>query len=280
MKKNVIVLGDSFIFGTGLADVEQRADSTPEQIALPSDYTWVGRLSRAVEDTADIVNLSMPGMDNLGLVSSLCNYLDNNIERPNVIIFNTCPRDRFLMQASAQPDQLDYNILRSPLHNTPKNITTDTPLLTKMINLGDTSKSNKWKQFFNGFVCLLGSIEQSDAILSDTHKKTLVDFRNEIYHPALGIQAAMSAMLSTWAIARAMNAEFYWMANTLDVENMSLLPTEVLTELTARRFPHVSILAQTGKYRTADSHTNEAGHEYYYNEVVEPLFAKLGMIHA
>jgi len=279
MKKNIIVLGDSFIFGTGLADVEQQL-KIPKKIAIPSQHTWVGLLSRDTADTAGIVNLSMPGMDNLGLVSSLCNYLDNNSDRPNVIIFNSCPPDRLLVQASTQSDQIVYNILHSPSHNIPKNITTDTPLLTRMINLVDTSKSNKWKQFFNGFVCLLGSVEHSDTVLSDTHKKTLIDFRNEIYHPALGIQAAMSAMLSIWAIARAMNAEFYWMANNMDVENMSLLPTEVLSELTNRRFPHVSVLAQTGKYRTADNHTNEAGHEYYYNEVVKPLFAKLGMINA
>lgn len=288
MKKNVIVLGDSFIFGTGLADVEQRSATTPGHLAPPSDYTWVSLLAKDAGEAADIVNLSMPGIDNLSLVSGLCNYLDNNPVRPDVIIFNTCPPDRFIMQASMQPDQIDYNEYKKNYRpsrfqtelNVPKNITTDTPLLTRMINLKDTAKSMKWQQFFNGFICLLGSIEQSDRVLSDTHKKTLIDFRNEIYHPALGTQAALSAMMSIWLMAKTMNAEFYWMANNLDVDNMSLLPVEVLAESKARRFPHVSTLAQTAKYRTACSHTNELGHEYYYNEIVEPLFAKLGMIHA
>jgi hypothetical protein len=127
---------------------------------------------------------------------------------------------------------------------------------------------------------LLGSIEQTDTVLSDTHKKTLIDFRNEIYHPALGTQAAMSAMMSTWLIAKTINAEFYWMATNLAVENMPLLPTEVLTESKSRRFPHVSTLAHTAKYRAQCGHTNEAGHEYYYNGVIKPLFTNLGIIHA
>ena len=288
MKKNVIVLGDSFIFGTGLSDVEQRSATTPGHLAPPSDYTWVSLLAKDAGEAADIVNLSMPGIDNLSLVSGLCNYLDNNPVRPDVIIFNSCPPDRFIMQASMQPDQIDYNEYKKNYRpsrfrtelNVPKNITTDTPLLTKMIDLGNATKSVTWKQFFNGFICLLGSIEQSDRVLSDMHKKTLIDFRNEIYHPALGTQAAMSAMMSTWLIAKTINAEFYWMATNLAVENMSLLPTEVLTESKSRRFPHVSILAQTSKYRAQCGHTNEAGHEYYYNDVIKPLFVKLGLIHA
>ena len=288
MKKNVIVLGDSFIFGTGLSDVEQRSATTPGHLAPPSDYTWVSLLAKDAGEAADIVNLSMPGIDNLSLVSGLCNYLDNNPVRPDVIIFNSCPPDRFIMQASMQPDQIDYNEYKKNYRpsrfrtelNVPKNITTDTPLLTKMIDLGNATKSVTWKQFFNGFICLLGSIEQSDRVLSDTHKKTLIDFRNEIYHPALGTQAAMSAMMSTWLIAKTINAEFYWMATNLAVENMPLLPTEVLTESKSRRFPHVSTLAQTSKYRAQCGHTNEAGHEYYYNDVIKPLFVKLGLIHA
>jgi len=280
MKKNVMVLGDSFIFGTGLADVERRRDTTPELIARPSDYTWVSKLALNASDQSTVVNLSMPGMDNQGLVSSLCNYLDNNPARPDVIVFNSCPPDRFLMQASRTQDQINYDILRNPGVAVPKNTTTDTTLLTKMINLKDSSKAGNWKQFFNGFVCLLSSIENSDTVLSDPHKKTLIDFRNEIYHPALGTQAALSAMMSTWLIAKTMNAEFYWMANNADVENMNLLPTEVLAESKSRRFPHVSILAQTAKYRTRCAHTNEAGHEYYYNDVIKPLFTDLGLIHA
>jgi hypothetical protein len=280
MKKNVIVLGDSFIFGTGLADVEQRFASTPELIAQPSDYTWVSSLAKDTADRASIVNLSMPGMDNLGLVSGLCNYLDNNPVRPDVIIFNTCPPDRFLLQASRTQDLIDYESLRNPGVAVPKNLTTDTTLLTKMINLKDSSKARNWKIFFNGFVGLLGTVEHSDSVLSEKHKKTLVDFRNEIYHPAMGTQAALSAMMSTWLIAKTLNAEFYWMANNSDVENMSLLPTEVLAESKTRRFPHVSILAQTAKYRTRCGHTNEAGHDSYYNDIVKPLFINLGIIHA
>jgi hypothetical protein len=237
-------------------------------------------LAKDAGDQATVVNLSMPGMDNLGLVSGLCNYLDNNPVRPDVIVFNSCPPDRFLMQASRTPDLIDYESLRRPGVPVPKNITTDTALLTKMINLKDSSKAGNWKIFFNGFVCLLSSIENSDTVLSDPHKKTLIDFRNEIYHPALGTQAALSAMMSTWLIAKTMNAEFYWMANNLDVGDMSLLPTEVLAESKTRRFPHVSTLAQTAKYRAQCGHTNEAGHEYYYNEIVKPLFTNLGIIHA
>ncbi len=280
MKKNVIVLGDSFIFGTGLADVEQRFGTTPELIAQPSDYTWVSKLAKDAGDQASVVNLSMPRMDNLGLVSCLCNHLDNNPVRPDVIVFNSCPPDRFLLQASRTQDQIDHDALRNTKVPPPLGITVDTQLLTKMINLKDSSKARNWKIFLNGFVGLLGTIEHSDNVLTEKHKKTLVDFRNEIYHPAMGTQAALSAMMSTWLIAKTMNAEFYWMANNLDVGDMTLLPTEVLAESKSRRFPHVSTLAQTQKYRARCGHTNEAGHEHYYNEIVKPLFTKLGMIHA
>ena len=260
--KNILVLGDSYIFGHGCRDrvhwIDKHGVEHGDPINLynsPSEFAWPSLLANRFPDRVNVYNLSMPGIDNLSLISALNNFLDNSRVNVDLIILNTSPAGRMLVA------------------NTTDNSYRDTPFLRNIIDLKDETKSVNWQVFRESKpLALRGSVHTEEAFLK---------FAGLYYHDGLGVQMAMSSVLSAYSISQILGVKFIWMspAYCAAAVNMPLFPAKVRNVLTGHQSIHVADFQRRDmkKYSADDGHSNEQCHEDYFNEVVKTKIASLGL---
>jgi hypothetical protein len=260
--KNILVLGDSYIFGHGCRDrvhwIDENGVEYGDPINLynnPSEFAWPSLLANRYPEKVNVYNLSMPGIDNLSLVSALNNFLDNSRVNVDLIIFNTSPAGRMLVA------------------NTTDNSYRDTPFLRNIIDLKDETKSVNWQVFRES---------KPLALRGGPHtEETFLKFAGLYYHDGLGVQMAMSSVLSAYSISQLLGVKFIWMspAYCAAAMNMPLFPTKIRNVLTGHQSIHIADFQRRDmkKYSAEDGHSNEQCHEDYFNEVVKAKIASLGM---
>ena len=260
--KNILVLGDSYIFGHGCRDrvhwIDEQGVEHGDPINLynsPSEFAWPSLLGNRFPDKVNVYNLSMPGIDNLSLTSAMHNFLDSTKVTVDLIIFNTSPAGRMLVA------------------NTTDDSYRDTPFLKNIIDLKDTTKSANWQVFRESKPLALRP--------SPYHDETFSKFIGSYYHDGFGVQMAMSSVLSAYSVSQVLGIKFIWMspAYCAAAMNMPLFPAKVRSVLTGHQCIHVSDYQRrdTKKYTADDGHSNEQCHEDYFNEVVKAKIASLGM---
>jgi hypothetical protein len=259
--KNILVLGDSYIFGHGCQDRVHYVDDqgvehgdTQSLADEPSEFAWASLLAKRFPDKVNVYNLSLSGVDNQSLVSALCNFLDNG-PTVDLIMFNTSPGTRMLV------------------NNVTRHSYKDTPFLKRLIQLDDTTKSANWQVFRESRP---RGIQVMDDDLDEYTK-----FIGLYYHDALGVQTAMSAVLSAHSISQMIGAKFIWMSPSYcsATMNMPLFPAKVRSTLAMHQCIHIADFQRRDrkKYQADDGHSNEQCHEDYFNEVVKAKIASLGM---
>jgi len=265
-KKNVIVLGDSFIYGHGCSDREYYVDTkgqTHGQAALldrgPSSNCWPALLAQELQEQINVVNLSLPGMDNQSLLSSLCNFLDNNDTPPDLIVFNTCPGGRMLIA-----DDAPQSMYRD---KTPQ-------LFKRLINLEDLTKSQSWRKIFKG--------TKIDSLLH-SRDSTVTNFAGKYYHTAADVQSALSVLLSMHSISQSYAAKFLWSPTFYCNigHNLDIIPAPLQRIINNGKVQHVSEFQRTdiGSFMAPDGHTNDAGHAAYSVAVMLPrIKSELGLV--
>ena len=260
--KNILVLGDSYVFGHGCKDRVHWVDEhgvehgDPKNLYNdPSEFAWASLLANRYPDKVNVYNISMPGIDNLSLVSAMHNFLDTNRVNVDLIIFNTSPAGRMLV---ANTTGISYR---------------DTPFLRNIIDLADETKSVNWQVFRES--------KPSSMRPSPYHDETFLNFIGSYYHDGLGVQMAMSSVLSAYSTSQLLGTKFIWMspAYCSALMNMPLFPAKVRGVLTGHQCIHVSDYQHRNmkKYSAEDGHSNEQCHEDYFNEVVKTKIASLGM---
>ena len=264
-KKNVIVLGDSFIYGHGCSDREYYVDKNGvahgNAVLLdtsPSDHCWSALLARELPEQINVVNLSLPGIDNQSLLSSLCNFLDNNDDAPDLIVFNTCPGGRMLIV-----DDAPTTMYRDKMPQ----------LFRRLINLEDLTKTVAWRTIFAG--------AKMDSLLH-SHDSTITNFAGKYYHTALDVQSAMSVLLSIQSISQSYSAKFLWAptAHCNIGNNLDIIPVPLQRTINNSKVQHVSEFQRTnpGDFMAVDGHTTDAGHAAYLAAVMLPrIKTELGL---
>jgi hypothetical protein len=265
-KKNVIVLGDSFIYGHGCSDREYYVDTKGQTHGteglldqVPSSKCWPALLAQELHEQINVVNLSMPGIDNQSLLSSLCNFLDNNADSPDLIMFNTCPGGRMLIA--------DHNIASIYVDKTPQ-------LFRRLINLEELTKSKVWRKVFNG-----------TKVSSVAHSKEveLTNFAGKYYHSALDVQSAVSALLSMYSISQCYSAKFLWAPNLYCNigHNLDVIPLPLRRVIDHSKVQHISKFQQLdpNKFTAPDGHTSDLGHsEYLKIRILSKIKLELGLV--
>jgi len=264
-KKNVIVLGDSFIYGHGCSDREFYIDKNGVEhgnVVLldvsPSSHCWPALVAAELQEQINVVNLSLPGIDNQSLLSSLCNFLDNNDTPPDLIVFNTCPGGRVLIA-----DDAPATIYRD---KTPQ-------LFRRLINLEDLTKSKSWRKIFNG--C-------KGASLLHSRDDVITNFAGKHYHTAVDVQSALSVLLSVHNISQSYSAKFLWSPIThCNIgPNLDIIPAPLRRIINNGKIQHVSEFQRTNAngFIAPDGHTNDAGHAAYSAAVMTPrIKSELGL---
>jgi len=264
-KKNVIILGDSFVYGHGCSDREYYVDLRGKQhgdldtLDLgPSVNCWASLLATELQEQINVTNLSLPGVDNQSLLSSLCNFLDNNDNPPDLIMFNTCPGGRMLIA-----DHVPATIY---LDKTPQ-------FFTKLINLEDLTKSAAWRKVF-----------KKTKVSSIMHSKddVLTNFAGKYYHTALDVQTIMSVLLSIYCISQSYSAKFLWAPNIYcnTETNLDLIPAPLRRPVIDSRVQHISKFQTTdpNSFMAVDGHVNDMGHATYFKTIMLPrIKAELGL---
>jgi len=264
-KKNVIVLGDSFIYGHGCSDREYYHDMNGimhgNAVLLdigPSVHCWPALLARELQEQINVVNLSLPGIDNQSLLSSLCNFLDNNDTPPDLIVFNTCPGGRMLIA-----DDAPQSMYRD---KTPQ-------LFRRLINLEDLTKSPSWRKIFTG--------TKIDSLLH-SRDSTVTNFAGKYYHTAVDVQSALSTLLSVYSISQSYSAKFLW-SPTFYCNiglNLDIIPAPLRRIINNGKIQHVSEFQRIdiNNFIAPDGHTNDAGHAAYSTTVMTPrIKSELGL---
>ena len=265
-KKNVIVLGDSFIYGHGCSDREYYVDTKGQTHGTeglldrgPSSRCWPALLAQELQEQINVVNLSLPGIDNQSLLSSLCNFLDNNNDPLDLIVFNTCPGGRMMIA-----DDAPQSIYRD---NTPQ-------LFRRLINLEDSTKSKVWRKVFNG-----------TKIASVAHSKEveLTNFAGKYYHSASDVQSAVSVLLSMYSISQCYSAKFLWAPNLhCNIgHNLDVIPLPLRRIIDHNKVQHISKFQQLdpNKFTAPDGHASDQGHsEYLKIRILSKIKLELGLV--
>lgn len=260
--KNILVLGDSYIYGHGCSDREHWVDDSGKEYGNtmnlygpPSEFAWPSILANRFPDRVNVYNLSMSGIDNLSLTSTLFNFLDSAKVNVDLIIFNSSPPARML------------------IGNTTENSYKATPFLLRMVDLTDQSKSPNWQVFRESKPIAIRPSPYAD--------EAFLKFAGQYYHDGFGVQMAMSAVLSVYSVSQILGTKFIWMSPhyCAATMNMGLFPQKVRNVLTGHQCIHIADFQRRDieKYSAADLHSNEQCHEDYFNEVVKAKIASLGM---
>lgn len=260
--KHILVLGDSYVFGHGCKDrihwIDEQGVEHGDPMNLynsPSEFAWASLLAKRHPDKVKVYNISMPGVDNLSLATALHNFLDTNKVTIDLIIFNTSPSNRMIVA------------------NTTGQSYSDTPFLRDVINLVDDTKSPNWQVFRESKPLSLRP--------SPYHDDTFLKFIGSYYHDGLGVQMAMSSVLSAYSTSQILGTKFIWMSPSYcsATMNMPLFPAKVRNVLSGHQCIHVADYQRRDmkKYSAEDGHSNERCHEDYFNEVVKAKIASLGM---
>lgn len=268
-KKTIIVLGDSFIYGHGCKDriyhTDEKTGETfgkPENLLGPaSEYAWASLLQKDHPNLVDVYNVSLPGLDVLSLVSGLANLLDGTDIKPDLIIHNSCPPGRLILKADQNLD--------------------GTPYLNRIINLSDYDKSGNWAVFRQALpIGLNHAISGGHGAFTNLQNDGFIKFAGTLYHDALSVQMAISAMLANYAIAKTMNSKFIWASNQYCpamLNHKGLIPKETMEELKPNIIPHIYELQRSDRsaYTAIDDHSNEQCHDDYYRTIIKPKIADL-----
>lgn len=231
MKKNIIVLGDSFTYGQGCSDKDFYYDHAlkctvgdyEELFKGPSKYCWASLLQEYYTDY-NVINLAQPGNDNAYMLSNAYKYIDDNAAL--VIFAGTM---------TARMHILDYN-----------NESTRTWVMSSLdANLPSDGQANR-KEIF-------------------VAKKYFLKY---LYSEEMFSIYALNALYAAYGLACRYNAKFIWSGYPYD-DPMHESYSDILGDMkiTSPLFWYRNVEPEL---KSKDNHLNNLGHSYYYNEIVFP----------
>lgn len=113
--------------------------------------------------------------------------------------------------------------------------------------------------------------------LPDDYRSATNIYYRHLYSDLVGVNYTVSCVMSGYACANLLNADFYWsLPNHQGIE----IPTnfdmfEVIPELSKRKFLACTDLAYRNKELAPCGHPNELGYRKYHDCVIVPLLTKI-----
>lgn len=242
----VIVLGDSFTFGHGCSDRIYYYDEDLKkfvgdikliQQCIPSEYCWPSLLQKEFP-RLKVHNLSQPGHCNQGMFRNLLDfYVEYDYNLNDLIIFNGTFSDRIEVKAH---------------------------------NLVDTigSWSIGWEYMSAGF-------DQAYKDYSSAQKY----YTKHLYHEKIGINLTLSSLLGAYSYSTLNKHDFLY--SLPDRPHPSVKPN--IRHINNYEIPTISGYDFSGENdyqfnitcEAKDTHTNELGHQIYYEKEIKPRIQKM-----
>jgi len=239
----IIVLGDSYTFGHGCSDriyyydedlKKFVGDITPMQQCIPSEYCWPALLQKEFPNLK-IFNLSQPGHCNPGMFRDLSEFYFKNGHKSNdLVIFNGTFPDRIEVKTMYTDDEIG-------------------------------SWSIKWEYMSGG---------QDFKEYISAQK----EYTKHLYHEKIGINLTLSSLFSIHGYTTVNRHNFLYsmpdyLLKTLQrhVEPLSKynIPPIHNYDFSSENNYQFNITCQA-----KDTHTNERGHEIYYEKEIKPRIEK------
>jgi hypothetical protein len=241
----VIVLGDSFTFGHGCLDriyyydedlKKFVGDITPIQMCIPSEYCWPALLQKEFPNLT-VHNLSQPGNCNQGMFRNLLDFYNNqDCNSHDLIIFNGTFSDRIEVKNMYLDDQVGPWAIG-------------------------------WEYMANN-----NNAHKEYASAQKYYAKYL-------YHEKIGINLTLSSLLGAYSYSILNKHDFlYSIPDTgqppIKTNTRSINDHEI-SQIYAYDFSGNNDYQFNMTCEAKDTHTNEKGHQIYYEKEIKPHIQKL-----
>lgn len=251
MLERVIVLGDSYSYGHGCSDRIYYVDMNTKEIIgrpfyekPPSDYCWASLIKK--EFNIEVINLARCGHSNPAMFRDLVNFglNDKNKNLKTLLIY-----------AGTSPDRLEVG---GGSNNVYSWVLSQDPNFVHPEFVKNPEQEQHWQA-----------------------KKMYI---KNLYNSKIGQNIGLMSMLSCFQYAILCNFKFafsithywydsavisHWYNSFADIKNLSF-PDIQSFDYSGKGDP----LANNKIYKCVDNHTNEKGHEIYYNLVIKPIISK------
>jgi len=243
MKKNIIVLGDSFTYGQGCSDKDFYYDSELKRnvgdrvdfYKGPSNYCWASLLQRLYTNY-NVINLAEPGNDNSYMLVNAYKHADENT---SLIIFSGTMTDRMHV----------YDMLSGDVATWVMAVTSDE--VPALEDYGTAIDSKGYEELK----------------LSYLAKKYFMKY---LYTEKMFSVYALNALYAACGLAQRYNAKFIWSG----YPHKDHLHEEYTNKLIDMKIVPATFCSQS-VYRSKDKHLNNLGHELYFNTILLPKIKEI-----
>ena len=268
IKKNILLLGDSFTYGHGCSDrvyywdpkTQKHIGNNKDLVLGPSEFCW-GRLIDNTFPGLKSINLSAPGKDNIScMIDTLVAYNDHyKDEKIDAVIFSMTFDDR-------QQIAGHHGFLK-PTH--------DSETQGRPIDyFKDYHNMASWSPLWD--LKTWSNVHD----LPKGYTQALELYTNYLYSPEWGAKLCHVSLYGVYGWAQNVGAKFYWAAPRASFAHASpyIDPTMKSLQL-AHITDHLGIYDQNNQtgaiYRCPDGHANNLGHSVYFEQVIRPIMENL-----
>lgn len=268
MKKNILLLGDSFTYGHGCSDrvfywdpnTKKHIGNEQDLNAGPSEFCW-GRLIEKNFTGYRSINLSSPGKDNTScLTDALVDYKEHYSDiKMDLVIFSMTFDDRQQIAGMHGFAPSDF-----------EKVTENRPI----DYFKDYTTMSSWSPLWN-----LESWSNNRNMPKE-YIRALESYTNYLYSPQWGAKLSHTSLYGVYGWAQNIGAKFYWNAPGASFANHSPYIDSTLKSLQVPHIiDHLGIYDQTNQaariYRCLDGHANDVGHSTYFEQVIKPVMENL-----
>jgi hypothetical protein len=243
----VIVLGDSYTFGHGCSDrvyyydedlKKFVGDSTPMELCIPSEYCWPALLQKEFP-RLKVHNLSQPGNCNQAMFRNLLDFYANyDYNLNDLIIFNGTFSDRIEVRTMHDFDKVGPWAIGWEYMNTNRPTST-------------------YKEYI------------------DAQKH----YVKHLYHEKIGFNLTLSSLLGAYSYSILNKHDFLY--SLADEGHPSIKPN--IRCINNHEIPKIFEYDFSGENnyqfnvtcQAKDTHTNEKGHQIYYEKEIKPRIQKM-----
>jgi len=242
----IIVLGDSYTFGHGCLDrvyyydedlKKFVGDATPLNQCIPSEYCWASLLQKEFPNLT-VHNLSQPGHCNQGMFRDLLDfYRKHEFNLNDLIIFNGTFSDRIEVRTMYNEDQVGPWAIG-------------------------------WEYMTNG--------DFKEYINAQKY------YTKYLYHEKIGFNLTISSLLGAHSYSTLNNLRFLYSLpdnvrpfHPAIKPNIRCIDNYELPGIFAYDFSGINDYPFNVTCEAKDTHTNEKGHQIYYEKEIKPRIQKM-----
>lgn len=252
MLERIIVLGDSYTYGHGCEDRVFYMDPDSKKLVGkptmgmgPSAYCWATLIEK--EYKIEVKNLAQCGHSNSAMFRDLINFsLNDKSHKQTLVIF-----------AGTSPDRIEISGANGGTHSWVLSQAATAPFL-----YGEKSYSD---------------------LNADQYALAKKMYLTHLYQKNIGTNLGLMAMLGSKQYCDLRGFHFNYSLPEYWYDRDTINHLYNVTKLNNLAFQDIQSFDYSGKnnhweniniYKCKDNHTNEVGHEVYFNKIIVPLLKK------